>query len=345
MNSEKKSNKQLSIIIPAYNIEKYICQCVDSILKAQEVADLVEVIIVNDGSSDNTLKIAMDYQNKYSDIVVVVDKQNGGHGSAINAGIGKATGKYVKVVDGDDWVLEEGLTELVNFINKGDSAPDIIVNPYEMIYDTPDKNMIQEFPEFTTAVTYDFASLNQKKRYLEMHAITYRADVLKMNSITIDEKMFYVDTEYILFPVPYVSSIVFLPSIVYQYRLGNADQSVSIKNMQKNRDMHKRVIMSLLKYYTAHKESFDTESSKYYLFRVGMMTTAQANIYCLMDDLKLAKQEMKLFVKEYDDYKKKNHIDRKVDFTVNKRIPFLRLTRFMFFESACKYYRKKNGYI
>ena len=120
MNSEKKSNKQLSIIIPAYNIEKYICQCVDSILKAQEVADLVEVIIVNDGSSDNTLKIAMDYQNKYSDIVVVVDKQNGGHGSAINAGIGKATGKYIKVVDGDDWVLEEGLTELVNFINKGD---------------------------------------------------------------------------------------------------------------------------------------------------------------------------------------------------------------------------------
>ena len=93
--------KLLSISIAAYNAESTLEKCVNSMIESRYRRKL-EILIINDGSTDNTVKIAKNYENKYPDTVRVIDKENGGHGSTINAGISVATGLYFKIVDADD---------------------------------------------------------------------------------------------------------------------------------------------------------------------------------------------------------------------------------------------------
>ena len=96
--------KLLSIAIPCYNSEAYMEKCINSLLLGGEE---VEILVVDDGSSDRTAQIADEYAEKYPDIIRVIDKENGGHGDAVNYGLANAEGKYFKVVDSDDWVNTE----------------------------------------------------------------------------------------------------------------------------------------------------------------------------------------------------------------------------------------------
>ena len=122
--------KVLTISVAAYNAEKWLCKCLDSFL-VQDVMDDIEVFIVNDGSKDDTKKLALAYEEKYPGIFHLIDKENGGHGSTINAAIPKAQGKYFKIVDADDWVESEGLIQLVNLLKKQDV--DAVLSPYYMV--------------------------------------------------------------------------------------------------------------------------------------------------------------------------------------------------------------------
>lgn len=122
--------KYISFAIPSYNSEDYISRAIESILPGGED---VEIIIVNDGSKDGTLKIAKEYKEKYPDIIKVVDKENGGHGDAVNFGLANATGKYFKVVDSDDWVNEEALLLILSFLKeleRDDKEIDMLVSNY-----------------------------------------------------------------------------------------------------------------------------------------------------------------------------------------------------------------------
>ena len=103
--------KLLSIAIPCYNSAAYMRKCIDSLLPGGED---VEIIIVNDGSSDNTPDIAEEYRERFPGIVKVVNKENGGHGSAVNTGIEHAGGLYFKVVDSDDWVNQSAYIQILN---------------------------------------------------------------------------------------------------------------------------------------------------------------------------------------------------------------------------------------
>ena len=105
-------SKILSVVIPTYNMEKYLEKCLNSFIY-NEGADELEVLIVNDGSKDNSVNIAKEFEKKYPNIFKVIDKENGGHGSTINAGLKVASGKYFKVVDADDWVETDELKKLI----------------------------------------------------------------------------------------------------------------------------------------------------------------------------------------------------------------------------------------
>ena len=110
--------KYISFAIPSYNSQEYMSHAIESILVGGED---VEIIIVNDGSSDDTSKIAHEYEEKYPTIIKAVDKENGGHGDAVNSGLTHATGKYFKVVDSDDWVDAEALQKILEFLKKLES--------------------------------------------------------------------------------------------------------------------------------------------------------------------------------------------------------------------------------
>ena len=107
--------KLITFAVPSYNSEAYMEHCIDTLLTGGEE---VEIIIVNDGSKDNTKKIADRYAKQYPTIVKAVHKENGGHGSGVNKGLELATGLYYKVVDSDDWVDEDALKKTLETIKK-----------------------------------------------------------------------------------------------------------------------------------------------------------------------------------------------------------------------------------
>lgn len=122
--------KILTISIAAYNAELDIKRCLDSFISTNVLEEL-ELIVVNDGSKDNTLNVAKQYEKKYPGIIKVIDKKNGGHGSTINASIKEATGKYYKIVDSDDWIDPEELEKLVFWLRNNDA--DLVLTPYKCV--------------------------------------------------------------------------------------------------------------------------------------------------------------------------------------------------------------------
>ena len=122
--------KVLSIVIPAYNAEKYLSRCLDSFINIKNLNDL-EVLIVNDGSKDNTENIAKEYCEKYPDSIRLINKENGNVGSVYNESIKHCTAKYYKELDADDWVDSDGLEKLIDYLKNSDV--DIVLNDYDIV--------------------------------------------------------------------------------------------------------------------------------------------------------------------------------------------------------------------
>ena len=122
--------KLLTVTIPCYNSSEYMEKSIRSALTG---GNRVEIIVVDDGSSDNTLEIANKYQKKFPDIIKVVHQENGGHGEAVNTGIKNATGLYFKVLDSDDCLgkkaLEKVLDLLEDMVSK-DAGLDMLVSNF-----------------------------------------------------------------------------------------------------------------------------------------------------------------------------------------------------------------------
>jgi len=125
--------KKVSVIVPCYNSENYLNKCVDSILK-QTLLD-IEIILVNDGSSDNTLSIMKEYEKKFNNIIIVDLKKNKGLGNARNKGLKKATGEYISFVDSDDYIDKEMLEEL--YSKALEDGSDIV--ECDFLWEYPDK--------------------------------------------------------------------------------------------------------------------------------------------------------------------------------------------------------------
>ena len=131
----EKEGKCLTVTVPCYNSESYLERCVESLLKER---DGLEIILVDDGSTDRTGQLADQYARAYPDVVRVVHKKNGGHGSGVNAGLMLANGIYFKVVDSDDWLDEAAFHKLMSVLRfwcrtKEEKRPDLVVCNY--VYD------------------------------------------------------------------------------------------------------------------------------------------------------------------------------------------------------------------
>lgn len=271
--------KYISFAIPSYNSEKYLHHAVDTILSGGED---VEIIIVNDGSTDNTAVIADAYAAEYPSIVKVVHKENGGHGSGVNAGIANATGLFFKVVDSDDWVNEKALKELIstlkNHVSKNMEADLYITN---FIYDhaLDNKQFVRHWKKHFPVnrfCTWNDAKTFIGSQVLLMHSLLYKTEVLRECNLVLPEHTFYVDNIYAYRPLPYTKKLFYLDVNLYHYFIGRADQSVNIKNMTKRYDQQIRVMRNMLDAYS-YKEicAFDKPLKKYMLHDLSaiMMTT------------------------------------------------------------------------
>lgn len=255
-------NKILTISVAAYNISDYIDGLMESIIDS-DTMDSIEVLIINDGSSDDTSQKALIYQKKYPDSVRLVDKENGGHGSTINRGIKEAKGKYFRALDGDDWVNSENLHNLVGRL--GSINSDIVLSDYCICYEDGYEEIGSEFFALEDGRQYAFEEIEEMIKWMRYHAVIYKTSILQENNIKLDEHCFYVDTEYMLFPIPFVNSIYYSKPYIYCYRLGSTGQSVSDASRIKNISNGDKVATSIIKYYMDHCAELTDSKRKYFL--------------------------------------------------------------------------------
>nr|WP_308668299.1 glycosyltransferase family 2 protein [uncultured Agathobacter sp.] len=292
-------SKLLTVVIPSYNVEKYIEKAVISMVE-NSFRDKLEILIVNDGSKDRTHEIGKQLEIKYPESVKLINKKNGGHGSTINTGIKIASGKYFKVIDGDDWV-EPDMWE--RFLNKLDDIDaDLILTPYNKVYENTNE-----------IVKMSIAHLVDRKRYRVDDIISQIGDEYQIHSVTFNtekvrkfinnrENCFYVDQEYILFPIVNISDLVYIDEAIYQYRLGDVNQSVSINSMQKNRKMHELVVYDILDFYSNYYNTLSVRKREFLSDRIYGLIYIQINIYLSLNSID-GLNECKLFL---DCIRKKN---------------------------------------
>ena len=108
--------KLLTLIVPTYNMEQYLERCLTSLIIDSDQMDLMQVLVINDGSKDRSSEIAHSFEDKYPHTYTVIDKENGNYGSCFNCGIELALGKFIRLLDADDWFNAEGLSEFINHL-------------------------------------------------------------------------------------------------------------------------------------------------------------------------------------------------------------------------------------
>ena len=246
--------KILSIVVPTYNMEQYLNRCINSFIEASEVLPELEIIIVNDGSTDKSLDIALKYKELYPTSVVVIDKKNGNYGSCINAGLKIATGKYFKIVDADDKV---NTSELIKFIKKiRDIDSDLIVTNFEVIHKNNRKEIRRTSqPIFEQIIPIESPLLMKYVRKdFTMHKSTFRTELLREIGYMQTEGISYTDTEFVYYPLLHTKNIIFLNLNLYQYFVGREGQTISIKSRINHANDIYIIIKRLLKTPIINKE-------------------------------------------------------------------------------------------
>ena len=248
MNSSMKS---LSIVIPSFNSENYIQQCLDSLLIGRD--DELDVIVVNDGSTDRTSEIAHEFAKKHP-FVRVIDKENGGHGSGINVGIKEAKGLYFKILDSDDILSRYGLHHLLDVIkkqNEKNENPDLYLADYGSYYEDVEApqaiiSFHQHVKKAEEVITWDKLPYVGISDFFMIHMVYVKTSLLKEINIPLLEKTFYEDNQYLFYVIKNTKTLYYLNRLIYKYTVGRKGQSISLENMAKKYDHQFRVFKSII---------------------------------------------------------------------------------------------------
>lgn len=291
-------SKLLTISVAAYNVEGYLDETLKSFAN-DEYRDLLEVFVVDDGGKDGSLKIAQRYAEEYPEIFVPVHKENGGWGSTVNYSINHASGKYFKLLDGDDYFNASALKEYIGFLQTCDS--DCVYTPFNTFEDGSKKvvdtvNLPEAMENCKEYLLEDVASVI----LMQMHLMTFKTEILQLNHISISEHCFYTDIEYILKALYYVNTISGFDCNLYQYRIARAGQSVSRLGYVKHYKEHITVLKNLIELFPKSSQC----SSKYKMItdRVQLMLFTQYNIFYFLKPDRSSKNE----IRQFDDWLKSN---------------------------------------
>ena len=212
-------------------------KCVDSLLPG---GDEVEILIVNDGSSDRTAEIADRYEKAHPGIVRALHKPNGGHGDAVNRGLREARGLYFKVVDSDDWVDAEAYRKTLEFLRGYVKDPlDLLIVNYVFEKQGAARKMAMRYgtacPQHKVFSWKDLMVV-RPGQLIHMHAAIYRTGLLRSCNLRLPKHMFYVDNIFVYQPLPHVKRMYYLNVDFYRYFIGRSDQSVNEKILIKRQD-------------------------------------------------------------------------------------------------------------
>lgn len=267
----KKQQKLLSVIIPMYNSSAYIQKCLDSFQMQENGMERLEIIVVDDGSTDGCGKLVETYLRKYPKSIQMIRKENGGHGSAVNAGAAVCTGIYIKVVDADDWVLAQGMKQILDILGQLELV-DVVVTGYQ-IYDIQ-KQCTQTIqpPSQKSCQVFTLDEIVKQwerfRRLFWLHGLIYRTSFYRKVCKKLPEKVFYEDNFFVAVPCGRAKSICYIPQLFYVYRVGDQSQSVSLRNKLLHLRDLETVITAMCQAYSKKQGSLLKEARQFWRLKM-----------------------------------------------------------------------------
>lgn len=272
--------KLLTIAIAAYNKEKELPKCLDSIIVSPELQQLVQVLVVNDGSKDRTHDVAKEYEAKYPGYITTVDQTNGNYGKVMNTALSLAEGKYFRTLDGDDWYDTVSYVKFLQILSETDA--DMIITEKYVHFEKDDSQKYEEL----VGVEYgsDMSLEDAVKKYdcfktrINVHHLAYKTSIVKKSGLKWIEKICYTDTLFDFWPLPLVKTIRFEKLPVYVYLLGTAEQSMSAANIRKNHSHFVKIAAEMIPYF---ENNYLPTSAFFKPFK----TLMNQILYCVNSDL------------------------------------------------------------
>lgn len=243
------NKKLLTLAIPTYNMEDYIERCIRSC--ECENMRYLELIIVNDGSTDRSSEISHKLEKEYDGIVRVIDKENGNYGSCVNRALNEAKGKYFKMLDPDDWADTDSLNELLCKMCEVDA--DLFITVAEDRWLGKDLICRLSIPDSVEegkiydARTFDGITMGAKYLYCS-HVYTYRTELLRKMGLRLQSGISYTDNEFVFYPLDKIETIVFYNLPLYQYYVGRPGSTTVNSDVKMQTQMWK-VLKRMFEYF------------------------------------------------------------------------------------------------
>lgn len=283
---------KLSIIVPVYGVEKYIDKCLNSLVK-QSLKE-IEIIVVNDGTKDNSQKIIDKYVKKYPDKIKSYIKENGGQGSARNYGLEKANGEYIGYVDSDDFVEKDMYKKLYNKA-KENNYDIVVCGNYNVSEDYQNKNIDTFINNYNTDLENIFFGK------MAVWNKIYKRDILIKNKLEFKEKVWYEDLAFTLKAIMNSNTFAFIDEPLYDYLIREGS-TMNNSNVKRNLEILE-AFNDILSYIQHNKK-------EEYFSKIEFLAIDHIYISAIVRVLKA----------EADDKVKRETINKLIDY-MNKKFP------------------------
>ncbi|WP_289129895.1 glycosyltransferase [uncultured Clostridium sp.] len=279
-----KNDIVLSIIVPVYNVEKYLDECLESIIKNYD--QKIEVILVDDGSKDNSSVLCDEYAKEYN-FITVIHKENGGLSSARNAGIDKAKGKYIWFVDSDDYISDSSISNILDAARK---STDLIIGNYSVFYPNGNREVYQDFK-------FDIKeNMKPYEYFYQLGNVSYaavrfiiRREIIHKYDLRFMEGIYHEDEQWTPRVLCTSETFSVIKPTIYNYRLGNSNSIMGMVNPKKSYD---KIIICNSLYNISKKSDFSKNMIEYLNSRILHNYIAILNEYS-----KYSKEERKKLFK------------------------------------------------
>ncbi|MBQ2495443.1 MAG: glycosyltransferase family 2 protein [Prevotella sp.] len=254
--------KLLTVVVPVYKVEKYINKCLDSLVVPDKQMERLEVLAVNDGTPDNSALMAKEYEKKYPQTFKVIDKENGGHGSAWNRGVAEATGKYIKFLDSDDWFDNEDFSKLINRLEV--CTADVVFCNLDKHYQKQGYVRHLKLSELNDGeimriADYDWPNWHNDSKVFDFWYCTYRTSMIKSVHPLFLEKIFYDDAILFIAPMILGETFTYFDLNIYHYLLGREGQTMNMSSQIAHAKDYIKVCKSMIAFAEQHNYEEDNK--------------------------------------------------------------------------------------
>lgn len=275
----------LTVVVPSYNVESCLARNLRS-LSDPRFQDRLDVLVVDDGSTDGTAAVARDYVNANPRTFRLIRKENGGHGSTVNAALPVARGRYLRIVDADDWVQTEAMAGLLGLL-EGTSS-DLVVDVKREVNEATGQESVFPLPEdLLRGLPLPLDQVCGRPDvvpHLKIHNLTARTDLLRQSGLHLLEHTFYEDYEYVVKATRVARDVTFTDLQVYDYLVGQASQSVADASFVRRFDDHERVTLEVCRICSEPDPALSEARRAYLALRARLIVETHYKIALVFDD-------------------------------------------------------------